>query len=123
MERQLQDDQWNLIAPLLPRRNQRGRPRVDDRGLLEGILWILRSGARWKDLPRQYGTSSTCHRRLQEWEVQGVWDQIWLQFLSTLDEDSKLDWSQAFLDGSFVPAQKGERPSRTGGKVRAVPST
>ena len=94
MGSQLEDDQWALIAPLLPRRNQRGRPRADDRSLLESILWILRSGARWKDLPRRYGTSSTCHRRLQEWEAQGVWDQIWLTFLSTLDQQAKRTWAR-----------------------------
>ena len=123
MDDDLRDDQWEQIAPLLPLPKRRGRPRADDRSTLNGILWVLRSGARWRDLPERYGSSSTCHRRLQEWEAQGVWDHLWLHFLSTLDDDGKLDWSQAFLDGSFVPAKKGERPSRTGGKVRAVPFT
>ena len=123
MDDDLRDDQWERIEPLLPLPKRRGRPRADDRSTLNGILWVLRSGARWRDLPERYGSSSTCHRRLQEWEAQGVWDHLWLHFLRTLDDDGKLDWSQAFLDGSFVPAKKGERPSRTGGKVRAVPST
>jgi transposase len=74
-----------------------------------GILWVLRSGARWKDLPPRYGSRSTCHRRLQEWQEQGVWERIWLTFLGELDQQGKLDWSQAFLDGSFVSAKKGER--------------
>jgi transposase len=109
MEGELRDDQWELIAPLLPSPKKRGRPRADDRCTLNGILWVLRSGARWRDLPRQYGSPSTCHPRLQEWQDQGVWEQIWLTFLGLLDQQGKLDWSQAFLDGSFVPAKKGER--------------
>ena len=109
MEGELQDDQWALIAPLLPQPKLRGRPRADDGRTINGILWVLRSGARWRDLPREFGTPSTCHRRLQEWQDQGVWEQIWLKFLGTLDQQGKRDWSQAFLAGSFVPAKKGER--------------
>jgi transposase len=105
----LSDSQWARLAPLLPTSNRRGRPRANDRHSLDGILWVLRSGARWKDLPRRYGAPSTCHRRLQEWQSQGVWEHIWLKFLSTLDQQGKLDWRQALLDGSFVPAKKGER--------------
>jgi transposase len=107
MEGELQDDQWALIAPLLPQPKLRGRPRADDRRTINGILWVLRSGARWRDLPREFGTPSTCHRRLQEWQDQGVWKHLWLTFLGALDQQGKLDWSQAFLDGSFVPAKRG----------------
>jgi transposase len=84
---------------------------------------VLRSGARWKDLPPKYGSRSTCHRRLQEWQEQGVWEHIWVTFLGALDQQGKLDWSQAFLDGSFVPAKKGEWTSPMAGKVRAARST
>jgi transposase len=109
MDEDLGDEQWEQIAPLLPQHKRRGRPRADDRRTLNGILWVLRSGARWKDLPAKYGSRSTCHRRLQEWQDQGVWEQIRLKFLSALDCQAKLDWSQAFLDGSFVPGKKGAR--------------
>jgi transposase len=76
MGEELRDDQWALIEPLLPAHKGRGRPRADDRRTLNGILWILRSGARWKDLPPKYGSRSTCHRRLQEWQEQGVWERM-----------------------------------------------
>jgi len=109
MEEGLDDKQWGLIAALLPQHKRRGRPRADDRRTLNGILWVLRSGARWKDLPKRYGSRSTCHRRLRQWQELGVWDQIWLALLSSLDQQGKLDWSKAFLDGSFVPAKKGGR--------------
>jgi transposase len=99
--------QWELIAPLLPQHQGGGGPRADDRRTLEGILWVLRSGARWKDLPPKYGSQSTCHQRLKEWQDQGAWEQIWLKFLSTLDCQAKWDWKEAFLDGSFVPGKRG----------------
>jgi transposase len=71
MEGDLRDDHWELIAPLLPSHKKRVRPRADNQGTLNGILWVLCSGARCKDLPHQYGSPSTCHRRLQEWHTRG----------------------------------------------------
>jgi transposase len=75
MDEELGDEQWELIAPLLPQHKRRGRPRADDRRTMNGILWMLRSGARWRDLPTKYGSRSTCHRRLKEWQDQGVWQK------------------------------------------------
>jgi len=75
--------------------------------VLEGILWILRSGARWQDLPEKFPHPSTCWRRLRDWEERGVWLNIWRAFLSELNERQQLKWSESFLDGSFAPAKKG----------------
>ena len=107
MRQELSDVQWNLIAPQLPPKKRMGRPRADDRKTLEGILWVLRSGARWQDVPREFGSPTTCWRRLKEWEEAGVWEMLWRVILATLQAEQKLDWAQAFLDGSFVPAKKG----------------
>jgi len=122
--RLLTDPQWEKIRPLLPklpRRRQGGRPRAPDRKVLEGILWILRSGARWQDLPDEFPHPSTCWRRLRDWEEQGIWLNIWRAFLSELNERQQLKWSESFLDGSFAPAKKGalrsEKPA--GGKARS----
>jgi transposase len=74
--RLLTDAQWEKIRPLLPRvRKSRrgGRPPANNRKVLEGILWILRSGARWQDLADEFPSPSTCWRRLRDWEEQGVW--------------------------------------------------
>ena|SRR6185312_2998076 len=103
----LSDEQWQRIARLLPKYKSRGRPFVDNRRVLEGILWVLRSGARWRDLPREYPSASTCWRRLRDWEEQGVWLELWRAFLTQLDQKQKLDWDQCFMDGSFAPAKKG----------------
>jgi len=107
----LSEEQWQRIAPLLPQDKSRGRPWADNRRVLEGILWILRSGARWRDLPTEYPSASTCWRRLRQWEQQEVWLKIWRQFLSELDQQGRLDWSESFLDGSFAPAKKGASAS------------
>ena len=120
----LTDKQWQHIEPLLPplpKSKKGGRPWAPNRLVLEGILWILRTGARWQDLPDKYPSPSTCWRRLQLWEEQDVWLDIWRKFLSTLDREKQLDWSEAFADGSFASAKKGglvlEKPS--GGKAQS----
>jgi transposase len=117
----LSDEQWNKIEPLLPQDKSHGRPWADNRRVLEGILWILKTGARWRDLPNEYPSPSTCWRRLQRWEKQGVWLKIWRQFLSELDQRQQLDWSESFIDGSFVPAKKGatESAKPSGAKARS----
>ncbi|HXR17276.1 MAG TPA: IS5 family transposase [Terriglobales bacterium] len=106
----LTEAQWKKIAPMLPKppkQRKGGRPWIENRRVLEGILWILRSGARWQDLPEKYPHPSTCWRRLRDWDEQGVWLNIWRAFLSELNERQQLKWSESFLDGSFAPAKKG----------------
>jgi len=106
----LTEEQWEIIEPLLPkpkRSPKGGRNRKDNREVFEGILWVLRSGARWKDLPDEYPSPSTCWRRLQEWEEHGVWLKAWRALLAKLDEDGQLRWAEIFADGSFAPAKKG----------------
>ncbi len=107
---ELTDAQWELVRPLLPAPKPTGRPRNDDRKTLNGILFVLRNGLRWQDLPESYGHYSTCWKRLSAWEADGTWEKIWRRFLQSLDEQGKLDWSRAFLDGTFVPAKRGAKP-------------
>ena len=116
------DEQWTILAPLLPPRKRRGRPRVDDRRTINGILWVLRTGARWADLPHRYGASSTCHLRLQRWQREGVWEHLWRALLSRLDQQQRLDWNRAHLDGTFIAAKKGAMRSGSPGAGRAVSS-
>ena len=119
----LTEAQWKKIAPLLPKppkQRKGGRPWIENRCVLEGILWILRSGARWQDMPENFPHPSTCWRRLRDWEERGVWLKIWRTFLSELNERQQLKWSESFLDGSFAPAKKGaaesEKPSGARGR-------
>ncbi len=106
----LKEEQWAKIAPLLPepkRSSKGGRPPAANLPCFEGILWVLRSGARWKDLPKEYPSYSTCRRRLLEWEDAGVWLAAWRALLGELDELQRLDLEECFADGSFAPAKKG----------------
>jgi transposase len=107
---QLTDEQWSLISDLFPVPTpdpRGGRPRADVRQCLEGILWVLRSGARWKDLPRSLPSYVTCWRRFVEWSMSGLWERAWLRLLNQLDERGAVDWEQSFADGTFASAKKG----------------
>jgi transposase len=120
--RLLRDEQWEEIKPLLPQVEpgpKGGRPRVDNRDALEGILWILRTGARWQDLPEKYPSASTCWRRLKEWEEEGIWLNMWRAFLSKLDSNGALDWQDTFIDSSFASSKKGAIASGRPRKARA----
>ncbi|MGB2931947.1 MAG: IS5 family transposase [Methyloceanibacter sp.] len=75
MRYELSDDEWGVIKPMLPNK-PRGIPRVDDRRILNGIFWVLRSGAPWRDLPDSYGPHTTCYNRFVRWRRAGVWDRI-----------------------------------------------
>jgi len=118
----LTDRQWKKVEPLLPKppkSKKGGRPWADNRKVFEGILWVLRTGAPWADLPKEYPSPSTCWRRLRDWEEQDVWLTIWRAFLAELDEKGQLDWSEAFIDGSFAPAKKGATASARPSGARA----
>lgn len=107
---QLSDEQWFLIADLFtdpPVSDAGGRPRVDARSCLEGILWVLRTGARWKDLPTYLPSPSTCWRRFNEWTEAGIFLIAWKRLLEHLDGRKLIAWSEAFGDGTFSPAKKG----------------
>src|SRR5213592_1344552 len=106
----LSDAQWARIAPHLPRRKRNplgGRPPADPRKCFEGILWILWTGAPWKALPRKYGSSTTCWRRLRQWDEDGTLLALWRAFLADLNDAEKVRWDECFGDGSFAPAKKG----------------
>jgi transposase len=104
----LNDEQWAVLEPLIPKQKPGvGRKRADDRKTLNGILYVLKTGCAWEDLPREYGSDTTCWRRLNDWSEDGTWERIWRTLLSQLDAEQQLEWARAFLDGSFVPAKKG----------------
>ena len=119
----LTDEQWELIEPLFPkprrRRDRRGRPPAANRGCFEGILWILQTGAAWRFLPDEFPSPSTCWRRLQRWQEEGVWLEAWRALLGALDENGLLRWDETFLDGSFAAAKKGASRSAKPSAARA----
>src|SRR5256885_15763185 len=115
----LTEEQWQIVETILPpdrvRADRRGRPWTDRRKALDGILWILRTGAPWKDLPKRYGAYQTVHRRFQNWVRSKILEAVLLAVAQDLKDRGGLDLRECFIDGTFVPAKKGgatsERPS------------
>ena len=116
---ELTDEQWAIIGPLIPepprREDGRGRPWKDTREVMNGVLWILRSGARWQDLPERFPPYQTCHRRFQQWSRDGTLRNVLEALAEDLRTRGELDLSECFIDGTFIVAKKGaqkwERPS------------
>lgn len=101
----LTDREWQQLAPLLPQRTRkRGRPRRDDRVLVEGMVWIARTGAPWRDLPPRYGPWKTVYHRFTTYRRDGVWEQGVQTLQGRADQRGKLDWSVCCIDGSIVRA-------------------
>ena len=106
----LTDAQWLLIADFFakpPASPQGGRPRVASRPCLEGILWVLTNGGRWKDLPERYPSPSTCWRRHRDWTRSGAFQAAWDRVLGKLDRLKRINWEEAIGDGSFSRAKRG----------------
>ncbi len=107
---ELSDAQWQLIEPILrPQRRSdgRGRPWQDTRAVLNGILWVLGTGAQWRELPNKYPPYQTCHRRFQQWVRAGKRELILRVLAKELQARGKLDLKEAFIDASFTGAKKG----------------
>jgi transposase len=106
------DDLWAAIEPLLPKRRKRprgGRPPVDDRATLTGILFVLKTGIPWEYLPQEMdcGSGMTCWRRLRDWQRAGVWKHLHKLLLDRLRAADKIDFSRAVADSSTVRAVGG----------------
>jgi transposase len=108
------DELWETIEPLLPPeppKPQEGRPRVEDRAALSGIIFVLKSGLPWEMLPQQmgYGSGVTCWRRLREWQEAGVWERLHQTLLDRLGQADQIEWERACLDSASIPAKRGRK--------------
>jgi transposase len=112
------DELWEIIEPLLPPEAPKpkgGRPRINDRAALNGIVFVLKSGIPWEMLPQEMGcgSGSTCWRRLSDWQEAGVWEKLHRVLLDRLGEADQIDWERATLDSASVSAKRGaKRPDR-----------
>lgn len=122
----LTEEQWRFIEPLIPkervRSDKKGRPWRQNRDVLAGVLWILKTGARWKDLPTQYPPYQTCHRRFQSWVERGIMKKILQALVEHLKDKGKIDLAETFIDASFVKAKKGGPKSERPRVARALRS-
>lgn len=116
----LDDNLWHLIEPLLPPPKPRrsrfpGRKPLDNRNVLMGILFVLKSGIPWEMLPQEMGCGSgmTCWRRLRDWNQAGVWRKLHELLLARLRDADKIDWSRAIVDSSSLRAVGGGEKNRT----------
>jgi transposase len=114
---ELSDAEWVRLQPLLPRQ-QTGRPRHDDRWILNGILWKLATGAPWRDLPERYGPWQTVYTRFRRWTAAGVWDQLFAAVQRQADAAGALDWSVHFVDGTVIRAHQHAAGAKGGTRRR-----
>jgi putative transposase len=106
------DALWALLEPILrvdkPRKKP-GRPRRDDRAILDGLIWLARTGSQWSQLPLEFGPKSTVHERLTEWVATGALERAWAVLLRTYDAELGLDWEWQAADGCIVKAPFGKK--------------
>ncbi len=104
---ELTDEEWAQLAPLLPpQRPRTGRPAHDHRTMLNGIVWVLRTGAPWRDLPERYGPWQTVYSRFRRWCEAGIWDRILATLQAEGAHDGEIDGSLTMIDGSNVRAHQ-----------------
>jgi transposase len=113
----LTDEQWNKWRSLLPKRKKTGRPAEDDRRVINGILWILRTGAPWRDLPERYGKWGTVSSRFYRWRQARVFDRLFAAVQQEADALGHIDWQVHFVDGTVIRAHQHAAGSKK--KTRA----
>jgi transposase len=113
----VEDELWTVIESFIPapvRHSKRGRPPTPDRDALNGIIFVLRTGIPWEDVPQELGCSGmTCWKRLRDWQKAGVWREVHLHLLERLQRAGAIDWSRASVDSAQAPARRrGELTGR-----------
>ena len=103
---EISDNYWQRLQPLLPEHKRTGRPPADDRRIVNGILWILRTGAPWRDLPERYGPWRTVASRFYRWQKAGVWEKLLSAVQSMADAAGELDWAVHYVDSTVIRAHQ-----------------
>ena len=125
---EVSEAQWGRLQPLLPpQKRPVGKPAHDHRRILNGILWKLRTGAPWRDLPARYGPWSTVACRFRRWRLAGVWDRLFAAVQREEDRAGRVDWEIQFVDATVARAhqhaagaKRGARRRRRSGAARAA---
>ena len=115
----LTDEQWERLRPHLPpQKPVTGKPNRDHRMIVEGMLWRLRTGAPWRDLPERYGAWQTVYSRFRRWQRAGVWERALAALQAEGDAAGDLDWTLHFLDGTTVRAHQHAAGAKKGAVIR-----
>ena len=110
---ELTSAQWARIENLLPgKASDPGRTGVDNRNFVNAVLWVLRSGARWSDMPERYGKYKTVHKRFTRWAVKGVWDKVFANLVKDRDNEYLM------IDSTIVRAHQQAATGKGGPKTR-----
>ncbi len=104
---ELTNKQWNIIEPHVPPPAKTGRPRDEDRKIINGIIYVLTTGCRWDDMPKKYGDDSTANRRLNRWQQKGIWKKILKSAINSAHSSGKINLRYISVDSSTVSAKKG----------------
>jgi transposase len=108
--RRIPDGLWDEFKKILPREKPPktvGRPIVIYRNVLDGILYVLRTGCQWKMLPKEYGSGSTCHRRFQEWNKLDIFNKMWIKLLKMYDKEVGINWTWQSIDSISIKSPLG----------------
>ena len=115
----LTDEQWRRLTPLLPaRKPSTERPSKDHRTIINGILWVLRTGAPWRDLPERYGPWRTVVSRFYRWRKQGLWDRLLAEVQQQSDAAGQIEWEVHYVDGTVVRAHQHAAGAKKGEETR-----
>lgn len=115
---ELTDSEWQRIEPLLPpQKPETGHPNKDHRQVLNGIFWVQRTGAPWRDAPERYGPSGTLSSRFSRWRKAGIWDRILAALQAQADARGDIDWDLHFVDATIIRAHQQAAGARRSGAI------
>jgi len=117
------DEQWDLLRDTLPPRSARGRPRHDLRQVVNGIFWLLRTGAPWRDLPERYGPWQTVYHWFRKWRDDGTWDRMLEALQIRLDREGRIDWDLWCVDGTTIRASRASAGAGKKGAPKSPQTT
>lgn len=118
---ELTDEQWERLRPLLPpQKPNTGRPAREHRQVVNGILWLIRTGAPWRDLPERYGPWRTVASRFYRWRKAGIWERLFAALQQQADAQGQLDWQIHYVDGTIVRAHQHAAGAK-GGTLKQKP--
>ena len=116
--RELTDEQWEKLCPLLPPQKPKvGRPAQDHRLIINGILWIVRTGAPWRDLPEHYGPWRTVASRFYRWVKAGIWQRVLEALQQQADAQGLIDWEKQSVDSTIIRAHQHAAGAKGGIKI------